>query len=113
MVHPGVEGGAIHAAVCAYFEERGHATQRTTPEGTVQREGFLHGLGHGVGLEVHEAPWLGRVSHALVAGDVIALEPGLYRSGFGGVRMEDLLLVTGDGCDVLTDFPTSLDPGAR
>ena len=51
-----------------------------------------------------------KVSHELVVGDVIALEPGLYRHGFGGVRIEDLVLVTDDGCEVLTDFPYELVP---
>jgi Xaa-Pro aminopeptidase len=51
-----------------------------------------------------------RVSHELVAGDVIALEPGLYRRGFGGVRVEDLVLVTEDVCEVLTDYPYGLEP---
>jgi Xaa-Pro aminopeptidase len=76
----------------------------------VLREGFNHGLGHGVGLEVHEAPALSRTGHELVAGDVITLEPGLYRHGFGGVRLEDLVLVTEDGCETITDFPYELDP---
>ena len=110
MVRPGIEGGAIHKAVCAYFEEHGHMTQSNRPQGKPQDEGFNHGLGHGVGLEVHEAPGVSRVSHELVAGDVIALEPGLYRRGWGGVRVEDLVLVTDDGCEVLTDYPYGLDP---
>jgi Xaa-Pro aminopeptidase len=63
-----------------------------------------------VGLDVHEAPALSKVGHALVAGDVITLEPGLYRHGFGGVRVEDLLLVTDEGCETITDFPYGLDP---
>jgi Xaa-Pro aminopeptidase len=61
---------------------------------------------------VHEAPTLGKTGHELVAGDVITLEPGLYRHGFGGVRLEDLVVVTDDGCDTLTTFPYSLDPAA-
>ncbi len=61
---------------------------------------------------MHEAPGVGRVGDDLVAGDVIALEPGLCRRGFGGVRVEDLVLVTEEGCEVLTDFPTMLDPGS-
>jgi len=59
---------------------------------------------------VHEAPGLGRLGHPLVAGDVIALEPGLYRHGWGGIRIEDLVLVTPDGCEVLTEYPYGLDP---
>ena len=75
------------------------------------RDGFYHGLGHGVGLEVHESPSIGMVGEELVAGDVITIEPGLYRHGFAGVRVEDLLLVTDDGCEVLTDFPYDLEMG--
>ncbi len=78
--------------------------------GQVLEEGFFHSLGHGVGLEVHELPGLGRVGEEIVAGDVLAVEPGLYRKGFGGCRLEDLVLVTEDGCEVLTDFPYELTP---
>ena len=74
------------------------------------QDGFFHSLGHGVGLEVHERPWLGRVGDDLVAGDVIALEPGLYRQGFGGVRLEDIPIVTEDGIDVVTSYPYELEP---
>ena len=65
-------------------------------------------LGHGVGLELHERPYLGRASDDLVVGDVIAVEPGCYRPGFGGCRLESLVLVTEDGGRVLTDFPYDL-----
>jgi Xaa-Pro aminopeptidase len=110
LVRPGIDGREIHAAVSAFFEELGHPTQLSVPAGSVLRDGFYHGLGHGVGLEVHEAPGLGRLGHPLVVGDVIALEPGLYRYGWGGVRIEDLVLVTPDGCEVLTEYPYGLDP---
>ena len=72
--------------------------------------GFFHSLGHGVGLEVHERPYLGRVGDDLVSGDVIALEPGLYRPGYGGVRLEDVAIVTDDGIEVVTDYPYELEP---
>jgi Xaa-Pro aminopeptidase len=107
---PGVDGRDLHAAVDGFFAERGHPTSLTKTPGTVLRDGFLFATGHGVGLDVHEAPSIGRTGHVFVAGDVIALEPGLYRQGFGGVRVEDLVLVTEDGCEVLTDYPYGLDP---
>ena len=108
-VRAGADGPAIHRLVCRFFAEHGFATQLTKAEGEVLRDGFYHGLGHGVGLEVHEAPGLGMVGHELVAGDVITIEPGLYRHGFGGVRVEDLLLVTDDGYERLTDCPYELE----
>jgi Xaa-Pro aminopeptidase len=105
-VKPGVKGSDIHRQVCDFFHEHGHKTQLHKDEGEVLVDGYFHATGHGVGLEVHERPGVGRIeSEPLVAGDVIALEPGLYRNGFGGVRLEDLILVTADGAEVLTHFP--------
>ena len=71
-------------------------------------DGYFHSLGHGVGPGDPRAPLLGRAPDTLQAGDVISLEPGCYRQGFGGCRLEDLVLVTEDGCEVLTDFPYDL-----
>ncbi len=105
-VKPGVKGSDIHRLVCDFFHEHGHKTQLHKEEGEALQDGFFHATGHGVGLEVHERPGVGRVeSESLVEGDVIALEPGLYRNGYGGVRLEDLILVTADGAEVLTSFP--------
>jgi Xaa-Pro aminopeptidase len=105
-VKPGVKGSDIHRQVCDFFHEHGHKTQLHKEDGEALVDGYFHATGHGVGLEVHERPGVGRVeSEPLVAGDVIALEPGLYRSGYGGVRLEDLVLVTADGAEKLTDFP--------
>ena len=108
-VRPGAHGRAIHVLVSEFFAERGFPTQLTKPEGEVLLDGFYHGLGHGVGLEVHEPPGLTMLGQELVAGDVITLEPGLYRNGFAGVRVEDLLLVTEDGYERLTDCPYELE----
>ena len=108
-IRPGVDGGDVHRLVSEYFAERGFPTLLTKLEGEVLRDGFYHGLGHGVGLEVHEAPSLGMLGQVLVAGDVITVEPGLYRQGFGGVRVEDLLLVTEGGYELLTDCPYALE----
>ena len=110
-VRPGVKGSDLHKAVCALFERHGYPTQLSKPPGEILDSGFFHSLGHGVGLEVHEAPWLGRLGHdPLVPGDVLAIEPGLYRPGFGGCRLEDLVLVTDDGCEVLAGYPYDLRP---
>ena len=108
---PGVPGIEVFKLVCELFEENGQKTVLSKAPGEVLENGFFHGLGHGVGLEVHEAPNLGRGGTAeLMPGDVVTLEPGLYRQGFGGCRLEDLVLVTEDGAENLTDFPYDLTP---
>jgi len=109
-VAPGVNGRALMQIVCDLFAEHGYPTPLTKAPGEVLTSGFFHGLGHGVGLEVHERPALSRVGDDLVAGDVIALEPGLYRAGYGGVRLEDVAVVTEDGAEVVTDYPYDLEP---
>jgi Xaa-Pro aminopeptidase len=110
MLRPGAVCREIHAASCEPFEAAGKPTVRTKEQDTTLEEGYYHGLGHGVGLEVHERPNLGRSDETLIAGDVVSVEPGCYRPGFGGCRLEDLVLVTDDGCEVLTQFPYSLSP---
>jgi Xaa-Pro aminopeptidase len=109
LVRPGVKGRELFDATCDLFEAAGYATQRTAGPG--DGDGFQFSLGHGVGLEVHEPPSLGLAGkYPLVAGDVIALEPGLVDSEVGVVISEDLVLVTEDGCEVLTQFPYDLAP---
>jgi Xaa-Pro aminopeptidase len=110
-IRPGVDGRAVFDGACEIFEAAGEPTQRTKTPGEPLVDGFFHALGHGVGLEVHEAPGMGRLSDKpLVAGDVVTVEPGLYRAGYGGVRLEDIVLVTDDGAEVLTDYPYDLEP---
>jgi Xaa-Pro aminopeptidase len=107
----GASGRAIFDGTCDIFEAAGEPTQRTKEPGVALADGFFHGLGHGVGLDVHEQPNLGLVSDkALRAGDVVTVEPGLYRQGYGGVRLEDLVLVTADGAENLTQYPYDLEP---
>ena len=112
LVYPEVRAGAdahaIYRRSCEPYIAAGKPTQLTKAEGEVLRDGYFHGLGHGVGLEVHERPALTRSPDTLLAGDVITLEPGCYRRGFGGCRLEDLVLVTEEGCETLTDFPYEL-----
>ena len=80
-IRAGVPGADVFGLVCELFHEAGQPTQLSKADGEVLQDGFYHGLGHGVGLEVHEAPSLGRAPGSMVAGDVVTVEPGLYKHG--------------------------------
>jgi Xaa-Pro aminopeptidase len=111
VTRPGVPGVEIYGAACDVFEAAGHPTQRTKKPGETLQHGFYFGLGHGVGLEVHEAPALGRTGRApLIAGDVVAVEPGTVDPQHGGMRVEDLVLVTDGGYELLTERSYDLVP---
>jgi Xaa-Pro aminopeptidase len=99
MVRPGVLCSDIHNRVCEIFEEKGYATYKSG-----SGVGFIHSTGHGVGLEIHEAPSVGEREVALEEGNIITVEPGLYYPDIGGIRLEDLILVTADGHENLTEM---------
>ncbi len=111
LARPGARGFALQSAVCDHFRARGY------PVGETQVRGYVHGLGHGVGLELHELPSFkeqaGEAEGRLEMGDVFTLEPGLYdpEAGFG-VRVEDLVYLAEAGLETLTPMPTGLDPRA-
>jgi Xaa-Pro aminopeptidase len=105
---PGVNGRALYERSCEPYIEAGKPTQLTKTPGEPLEDGYFHGLGHGVGLEIHERPNMGRLGDDLVAGDIVTVEPGCYRRGFGGCRLEDIVLITEDGYEVLTNFPYDL-----
>lgn len=109
-VEPGVSGEAVHDVACDVIEEAGYATLRSDPGAET---GFIHGTGHGVGLEVHEGPRIAPGGETLEPGHVITIEPGLYDPVHGGVRIEDLVVVTEDGYENLTDYPVDITPHDR
>jgi Xaa-Pro aminopeptidase len=100
LIRPGVAGKDVHQAVVDYFTDRGYATEK---------EGFVHSLGHGVGLEIHEQPSLGPAGEDLAADHVVTVEPGLYYARIGGVRLEDMGVVTQQGFDCFTKYPQELE----
>jgi Xaa-Pro aminopeptidase len=104
-VEPGVTGDAVHDAVCDVYESAGLPTLRSD-EST--ETGFIHSTGHGVGLDVHELPRVGPRGGELEPGHVITIEPGLYDPEVGGIRIEDLVVVTEDGFENLTEYPETL-----
>jgi len=96
----------IHTIAKEILEKHGFKTEKRDG-GNV---GFFHGLGHGVGLDVHEPPRLSdKSSDVLRNGDVVTVEPGLYYPEWGGIRLEDLVVVRETGCDIITKFPTFLE----
>jgi Xaa-Pro aminopeptidase len=109
-VKAGESGKRLFEISCEPFHREGYKTLLNKQDGEVVEDGYFHSLGHGVGLEVHEQPNLSRFEEPLVAGDVVTLEPGLYRQGFGGCRLEDLVLVTDGGAENLTTYPYDLEP---
>ncbi|MDR2863629.1 MAG: Xaa-Pro peptidase family protein [Puniceicoccales bacterium] len=104
LIKPGASGMDIHKAVVAFFEKQGYATGENPKSG--YQEGFFHGLGHGLGLDIHEERTLSlRGAETLQPGMVTTVEPGLYYAGLGGCRIEDVVVVTETGCKLLSRHP--------
>src|SRR6267142_5836960 len=111
-LRPGITGREVHELVEDIIWEAGYDTlrpgQQRSKNGGAPR-GFIHGLGHGVGLEIHELPNLGRSGTGpLAPGDVVTVEPGIYLPELGGVRLEDMLVITETGSRNLTRAPREL-----
>lgn len=106
-VRAGADGAKIHQGICDRFDAGGYAT------GVVngRMQGYFHGTGHGVGLDIHEHPRISRNGSILQEGEVVTVEPGLYYPGLGAVRIEDMVLVTRDGCRNLTSYPKTFELG--
>ena len=102
-VRAGIDGMKIHKAIQQLFKKRGYPTEVRKGK----HVGFFHGTGHGLGLEIHEYPRLQKVT--LKDRQVLTVEPGLYYPGLGGVRHEDVVVVTKTGCKILSRFPKPLE----
>lgn len=104
MVKPGVACKSIQETVEKFFADSGYETTGKGKEFTYA-EGFVHAIGHGVGREIHERPHINRRSEEILQeGDVITIEPGLYYQRLGGIRIEDMVLVTHEGSRSFTQF---------
>src|ERR671937_2342754 len=98
-----MDGLSIHKAIQNLFDDRGYRTEVRNGKNV----GFFHGTGHGLGLEIHEYPRLQKV--VLKDRQVLTVEPGLYYPGIGGVRLEDVVVVTKTSCRILSRFPKQLE----
>lgn len=104
-IKDGADGLKIHQGICERFDRAGYKTGLVNG----RMQGYFHGTGHGVGLDIHEAPRISRTGSLLQEGHVVTVEPGLYYPGLGAVRIEDMVLVTRDGCRNLTNFPKTFE----
>ncbi len=104
-IEAGISGSEVHDAVCDVYEDAGLPTLRADER---TETGFIHTTGHGVGLDIHEFPRVSSQETELEAGNVVTIEPGLYDPAVGGVRIEDLVVVTEDGHENLTEYGKEL-----
>jgi len=105
-IRHGVDAFGIHSEILRYFEGNGFPTGMTNG----RMQGVFHGTGHGLDLDIHEAPGINSRNHTILkTGHVVSVEPGLYYAGMGGVRLEDVVLVTKSGCRNLVRIPKILE----
>ena len=104
-VRPGANGRDVHHACCEVFKRHGYGSLGKGYRDIKSDARFIHGTGHGLGLEIHEFPRVSEADVVLEVGDVVTVEPGLYDPRLGGIRIEDLVVVTETGCRNLTTLP--------
>ena len=105
LIRDGIQGSAVHEMILDLFRQRGFSTGKING----RMQGFFHGTGHGLGLDIHEPPRIGVSNSTLRSGHVVTVEPGLYYVGVGGVRLEDAVVVTPNGNRNLTRYPKILE----
>lgn len=108
-IRPGVTGEEVHLATTSAVLAAGYSIGLPDEDAADSYCALTHGTGHGVGLDVHEPPLLDLKGPPLLLGDAVTVEPGLYRADIGGVRVEDIVVVTPDGCETLNRLPEGLD----
>jgi len=100
-----VDGKKIHSEIIKLFKNKGFKTYLNCEIPS----GFIHGTGHGLGLEIHEVPRISKKKSILREGHVVTVEPGLYYPEWGGIRLEDVIVINKDGCTNLTKSPVFLE----
>ena len=108
-VRPGATGQQVHEATIAVIREHGFSIGLPGDDDPDSYSAMVHGTGPGIGLEVHEPPLLDFGGPALVVGDALTVEPGVYSRAIGGVRVEDMVVVTEDGCENINRLPEGLE----
>lgn len=107
-IRAGTTGDAVHAAAVEVIRKRGYGIGFQAVTDPAGKGGMPHGTGHGIGLDLKEPPLLDRGGPELIVGDAVTVEPGLYKAGLGGLRIEDMVIVTRDGCENLNSLPEGM-----
>lgn len=105
LIKEGADGQQVHEEVSRHFRDRGNPNEDKGSKKT----GYIHSTGHGIGLEIHEYPKIGKVEAKLKSGQVLTVEPGLYYPGVGAVRIEDIVVVENGGCRNLNRYPKFIE----